>query len=147
MDTPYAIQQYLLSLSLITNLVGNKVYLLELGADVCTGVVDPTIEQQMPFECVVIKAAGGPALHGQVLPLNDLHLDIISYGQTAHLAYNVDSAVYQALKYLKPSIWANTYLHWAKPLTRAIQLRDPTTEWPYVVSVWQTLASDVTIAA
>lgn len=108
--------------------------------------LDESVDLIMPVECVLLRSAGG--LGGfSTLELNDQHMAIGCYGGTSHLAWNLDSAVYTALKNLTPSVWAKTYLHWAKASTRGNAVVEPTTQWPLVISVWQIRASDLTIAA
>lgn len=137
MDVPFAIQQYLLTIEEVTELVGSNIFLLE---------IPQSSDLTEPFMCTVVRAGGGAARYGSgTLELNDLRIVMASYGPTLHLAYNIDGAIYEALKTLTPSVWGSTYLHWVKPAVRPIALRDPDLQWPYVVSSWQTLASDITI--
>lgn len=115
----------------------NGVFLLEL---------DETIDPLMPIECVVIRGSGGPGGFG-TLQLNDQRLAIACYGGTPHLSWNLDGAVYAALKKLGPSVWAQTYLHWAHATVRGSSIIEPTMQWPITISAWQVRASDLTIAA
>jgi hypothetical protein len=151
MDTPFAIQQFLAhdagvqaavrqGFSWPTNGANgpvNGVFLMEL---------DEAMDSVMPIECVLVRAAGGAGGY-LTLQLNDQRLVTYSYGATMHLAWNLDGAVYSALKNLTPSVWAKTYLHNVHPAQRGNELREPNLQWPYILSIWQVRASDLTIAA
>jgi len=146
-DIPYAIQQLLAADPGVQAAVRasfawpstgrNGVFLLEL---------DQSINDDMPIECVLVRAGGGPGGY-TTLQLNDQRVVTFCYGQTLHLAWNLDGAVYAALKNMQPSVWAKTYLHYANPSIRGTELIEPQLQWPYILSTWQVRASDLTIAA
>lgn len=155
MDVPYAIQTYLQADAGVQAAItppsqiapgfawppcgSGGIFLLEL---------DPAVDAYMPFECVVVDAGGGaPGFGAGSLAVNEMRILISCYGRTIHLAYVLSMAVYQALKHLANVIERHTYVQWCRPLTGSNALRDPDTQWPYVVSSWQALASDLTIAA
>jgi len=147
MDIPYAIQQFLAADPGVQACVRknfswparspNGVFLLEL---------DESMDDNMPLECVLVRAGGGPGGYA-TLQLNDQRIVTFCYGNTMHLAWNLDGAVYAALKNLEPSVWAKTYLHYANPSSRGTELTEPNLQWPYILSIWQVRASDLTIAA
>jgi len=146
-DIPYAIQQFLAADPGVQASVRagfawpttgpHGVFLLEL---------DQSIDNNMPIECVLVRAGGGPGGY-TTLQLNDQSVVTFCYGQTLHLAWNLDGAVYAALKNMQPGVWAKTYLHYANPSTRGTELIEPQLQWPYILSIWQVRASDLTIAA
>lgn len=136
----------------MTDLIeGLKAFLLaDPGvSSLTTNVFDEEIpvnrDKDMPFKCVIIRAGGGSNTFGKTLPIGDSRVNFLSYAETPHLAATLDGAVYNALKNLTPSIWAHTYIHWCKQLVGPIGLRDTSLQWPYVVSSWQALASDITV--
>lgn len=147
MDIPYAIQQFLAADPGVQACVragfswparaANGVFLMEL---------DQSIDDDMPIECVLVRAGGGAGGY-TTLQLNDQRIVTFCYGANLHLAWNLDGAVYAALKNLEPSVWASTYLHWVHPSTRGTELVEPNLQWPYILSIWQVRASDLTIAA
>jgi hypothetical protein len=148
MDIPYALQDFL---SADAGVQANVRQGFSWPSDAPYGVflleLDESMDTVMPIECVVLRASGGPPTYGSgTLELNDQRLGIFCYGATPHLAYNLYGAVYNALKNLTPSIHKSTYVHWAKPEVKGTNLRDPNLQWPYVLSSWQVLASDLTIS-
>lgn len=137
-DIVEAIRMVLLADATILELTSGRVFDTELPVN-----EDP----HMPRKCVLVRAAGGSNGLGRgTLQINDTRFNILSYGETRHLAATVDTAVYDVLKPLSPSVWASTYLHWCKSASGPIPQRDPDLQWPYVVRSWEVLASDITVA-
>lgn len=100
----------------------------------------------MPRSAVVLLHAGGlGAIGSGVQRYGDVRVDVRTYGATPKLASDVWRAVHPALKNLLREVHAETLLHWAKPSGGPISLRDPDTHWPYVLSSWQVLRSEVVV--
>jgi len=101
----------------------------------------------MPQPTVVVRRSGGGVLvgAGSYLSVHDERIDINAYGSTPGEAAKVSSAVFAALKSLRRQVSDETLVHWAIPEMAPMSLRDPDTEWPYEVSSWQVLISEVEV--
>lgn len=105
-------------------------------------------DTSMPQRSVIIRASGGSNQYGQgTLQLRDRRFHTITYGETAHLASVVDTAVSDCLKLFTPGIWAHTYIHWVKLAVGPVSMRDPDLLWPYLTSSYNVLASEITVTA
>jgi hypothetical protein len=111
-----------------------------------------TMDVNMPAKAVVIKPHGGPgaglgaSAHSYdpaPLQLNYSRIQVQCFGETPHLAYVVDWAVYMSLKNLERSVLGDTYIHNCIRATGPIPARDPELQWPYSTSVWLVKASDL----
>lgn len=122
-------------------LVGARVFAAELPDD------DPAINLKAgPVKAVVVRYAGGPQQIGQgYARYGDFRADVLCYGETPHEAAKAHVAAHVALKQLRRTGQAGTVLHWCRPAGGPLSLRDPDTEWPYVMSAWQVLAGEVAI--
>jgi hypothetical protein len=144
MDIPYAIQLALQADPNVSAIVGTNIFLLQLPETMEPSSIGPTA---MPQPCAVVMAGGGGARYGgETLQLNDQRINVLAYGPTAHLAWVLSEAIYIALKNLTPKTWGHTFLQWVKPSVKGTLLEDPDLQWPYVVSSYQALASDLTMS-
>jgi hypothetical protein len=101
----------------------------------------------MPRQTVVVRGAGGSILFGNdFMELGDVRLDIFNYGATPREADATAWIVHRVMKHSKRYTAANGLFHWAKPTNSGMNLRDPDTEWPYVLSSWQVLVSEKEVA-
>jgi hypothetical protein len=133
--------------------LGLRAFLLGTGdviALVQERIFAPEVPQgeadDMPRKCAVLRPAGGGILtSNSYMQLGDPRIDIFSYGETPYEADRVHRAVYGALKQMRRNVQGEALLHWAKPSTAGLPLRDPDTEWPYVLSSWQVLVAEVPI--
>jgi len=134
-----------------------------IGALVAVLKADPTVSQltdlvfgaelpaaentAMPQQCVVIKPSGGAQqLGGGYQQFSDQRVDVFCYGETPHAAYTLHTAVRLALKQLQRTSQGKTLLHWCRTAGGPLNLRDPKTEWPYTISSFQVLASEIALA-
>lgn len=122
----------------VAALVSGRVYGMELPeAD----------DVSMPRYALVVTLAGGNLLTGGTWSeYGDPRFDVFAYGATRLEANQLYRAAHVALKAMTRVKHASVLLHWARPAGGPIPLRDPDTTWPYVLSTWQVLLSEVAAA-
>lgn len=112
------------------------------GGEVPAGQVDT-----MPRTSIVVQAAGGLGVFGRSYQrYGDKRVDIICYADSPRAAYALWLQVRPVLKHMRRQVQAGTLLHWARQSGDATQARDPDTDWPAVLSTWQVLAAEQTVA-
>src|SRR6516164_7407529 len=108
MDVPYAIQQFLAAdLGVQASVRAGYAWPVSMPNGVALLDLDESVDAAMPIETVLVRVGGGSGGY-TTLQLDDQRLVTFSYGATMHLAWNLDGAVYAALKNLTPGIWAKT---------------------------------------
>jgi hypothetical protein len=100
----------------------------------------------MPRAAVVLRPAGGGLLGRAYQDVGDVRVDVECYGAVARQAWEVNLAVYQALKHLSRVVSAGVLLHWAQPSSKGVLARDPVTDWPVCLASYQVLAAEVPAA-
>lgn len=137
------------------NLISALIALLKADADVNTatggrvwgGEVPSGQVDAMPQASVVVQAAGGLGVFGRGYQRHsDKRVDVICYADSPRAAYQLWLQVRPVLKHMRRQVQAGTVLHWARPSGDATQARDPDTDWPAVLSTWQVLAAEETVA-
>lgn len=132
MDPLAAVIDFLQSQTVITDLVGSRVF---------GGELPRSENAQMPRQAVVLTPAGGGLYGTETADWGDSRVDIDCYGASPLDAWELYLAVADALKGMQRQMQAGVLLHWAKPSSRGITARDPATDWPVTISSWQVLAS------
>jgi hypothetical protein len=101
------------------------------GASVYRPTLPETIQDDMPFACIVVRPAGGYTLFGTgLLPVADPRIDFTCYAGTPQESYEIAVATARTLKQLQMSVWENTKLYWARVAGGPIPLPDTDTLWP-----------------
>lgn len=113
-----------------------------VGTRVYGGELPTPVQKQMPLRCVVLQPSGGGASGRGWLTVLGLRLDVRCYATRPDEAMAVYLAVHGALKQMRRNVQDGTVLHWAAPVSSAMSLRDPDAEWPFVLSVWETLSGE-----
>ena len=120
--------------------VGSVMATRVFGAELPPGEVS-----SMPRECAVIKASGGPGSDMNYMKTNRNRYELRAYGRTPLLAWDAHLAVHDALKQMVPNVINSTKLNNAIQVQGPMQLRDPDTNWPFVLSSYSISASEVTV--
>lgn len=124
----------------VASLVGARVFRPELPA---------TEVPFMPRATVVLQPSAGGFLVGadSYLAVGDQRVDVIAWGGSPGEASDVHDAVHIFLKNLVRGVAQGALVHWARPETAPLYLRDPDTEWPFLRSSWQVLVSEVEVTS
>lgn len=99
----------------------------------------------MPRACITVSAGGGFHVRSYV-QLQTPRLDVKCYGRTLSETGALHQAAYNALKYLNRRAQGVAFLHNAIQVGGPLSLRDDDTDWPFVWSTWEVLASDLAIS-
>lgn len=143
-DPLLALIAFLKADSTIDDLTNGRVFGVELPEkDTATSFAI----ENMPIGAIVLRPSGGAQLIGNAYQrFGDGRVDVVCYGAKPRSARTLYLAAHGALKHLKRSTWAECVLHWARPAGGPLSLRDPDTEWPFTLSVWQVLANELAVA-
>lgn len=109
--------------SAVSALAGTNVYGMEVPRDAVPA---------QPEYLIVVRSVGGHAAR-DYLPISRVMFDIFSYGNSLYRASQLDLAVYAALKAIRRVVADGSLIHNAEVNAGAISLRDPGTNWPYMV--------------
>lgn len=90
----------------------------------------------MPRKCAVVRPAGGATSTGY-MPTGRLRLDVRCYGATPYEAAEVEAAVAAVLHHYRGGVTVHGRVHWFRQAGGINHLRDPDTDWPLALSVWQ----------
>ena len=136
MNVTAAIAKVLRADASITALAGSRVFGGEL----------PNREvQSMPRPVVVLRATGGGSLGPgarSYAPWRVNRLDIFCYGRTPHEGSELHDAVYKAMTQLRQTVAADTVLKNASVSGGPVQTRDPDTDWPYTLGIYDVSATE-----
>lgn len=132
-DLLTAVRRFLLSNAGVAGHVGTRVW----GEEVPQSETD-----NMPRKGVLIRRAGGYVLGVGYIEIGDPRFDIYAYGGSPFDAGQVFQSLYIPLKQMRRNIQGPALLHWARPAGGPVAMRDPDTEWPMVLSVWQILGAE-----
>jgi hypothetical protein len=111
--------------------IGQRVYVARVP-----GEPDPD-----PGPGVLLRHAGGPGAPRHA-PLLAVRVDVHAYGPTPYAANLVHYAVHAALRRIERQTIAGTLLHSVLAEGGPVDLVDPVTQWPEVVSTWALLAAE-----
>lgn len=131
-----AIIDFLQADARVTTVMAARVF----GAELPPGEVS-----NMPRECAVIKASGGPGNDMGYMKTNRNRYEIRAYGRTPLLAWDAYLAVHDALKQMTPNVTNSTKLNNAIQVQAPMQLRNPELKWHFVLSSYSISASEVTV--
>ena len=103
----------------------------------------------MPRRAILLRDAGGYVLPGsQVdIEIGDPRVDILCYGATPFEAKAVWRAVHPHMRRLNREVWSQTLLHWARQGGGPNGGIDADTKWPFILSSYQVLASEVVVTS
>lgn len=135
-DPLAAVRAYLLGITELTALVGQRVYVPELpGADATA----------MPRAAVVLSESGGPGdlTYGH---LSVQRMDVRSYGPTFIEAWHVHAVVHRALKAIRRVRVGACLIHVVTVETGVLRLREPEVNWPLALRVYQVKSAELTAA-
>ena len=132
-DPLVAVRIFLLAESDITDLVGQRVYTLELPKEV-TG--------DMATGAVVIKAGPGSMPGVGCAKLGTSNADVWSYGVSPQAAREISLVVYDKLKFLHRVVSNDTLIHDVIPVNAAINFRDPNGDWPIQMQTYRITAAE-----
>lgn len=119
-----------------------------VGTRVFGGDLPASEAQHMPRQALIIQDAGSLGVFGESNNFGDLRIDLKCYGATPYQAWQVRQAVKQASKHrLLRVVSEGVLLHWARQAGGTGHLRDADTGWPFHVTSWQVLASEVEVPA
>ena len=125
----------LLADSQVQSLSSGRIFVPKLDAT----AGDPPLGQEMPQACVVVRGTGGgslgPGARSRV-PWNITRLDIQCFGSTPFEASQLHWAVYDVLTALERTVADDVILHDATVTGGPIDDRDPDTDWPYTLGVY-----------
>ena len=136
MNVTAAVVEVLRADASITALAGSRVY----GGELPNGEV-----QSMPRPAIVLRATGGGSLGPgarSYSPWRVNRLDIFCYGGTPYEGAELHDAVYSAMTQLWQTVAAGTVLKNASVSGGPIQTRDPDTDWPYTLGIYDVSATD-----
>ena len=118
--------------------VGNRVYGLEFPrASVATNA--------MPLDSIVLNPSGGLDARSYV-QITRPRIDVWAYGPTASDAMWTLLAAHDALKYVKNATHGSVRIYGANQISGPVNLREPETEWPLVISSWEVLVNEAAAA-
>lgn len=108
----------------------------------------PAEEQRfMPRAAVVVSPAGGSgAFGGGYQQYGDRRVDVHLYAATMPDADALWRALNPAMKQMRRAVHADCLLHWARSGGDPLTLRDPDTDWPYVLASYQVMAAEVAVS-
>ena len=130
----------LLADSGISAVAGARVWGMEIPRD-CTEHEAPCTEaRHMPRACIVVKPSGGAGT-GQgarsYAPWHVRRFDVFAYAETPNDANSLAEQVYDFMTQLRQILAAGTLLKDAVAVAGPIPNRDPDTDWPYAMSVFE----------
>lgn len=116
-------------------LVEDRIYGMELPRDTST-------TSEMPRAALVVNPSGGLGI-ASYAQITRPRIDLRAYGSTPGTALKALLAAHDVLKYAKNSIAAGVKFYGVTLLSAPVNLREPDTEWPLVVSSWEMLVNEV----
>lgn len=96
------------------------------------GEIDGVLAKSMPRSCILVTSAGGPAVDGRTNDLATGRQDVKCYGETVARAWRLHEVVYENLRYGGQRRLAGKHALMIRPTAGAIQMRERTTDWPYI---------------
>lgn len=107
------------------------------------GELPSRVADEMPTPAIVVRRSGSVGAFGQAWQeYGDARVDIFYYGATPGDAEALYRTANPELKQLTREVYASCLLHWAREAGGGTQLRDPDTDWPYILASYQLLASE-----
>lgn len=132
-----------LLVALVAHLEADTAVAAAVGSRVYGAELPPSETDAQPRAAIVVRYAGGLGQYGRGWQQwGDRRIDTLCYGADPAAAGGVFNALHPAMKQLEREAYADVLLHWARQAGGPLQLRDPDTNWPLVLSTWQVLASE-----
>ena len=96
----------------------------------------------MPRKCIVVRQSGLGGQSRGFVRLQPALVDVACYGETPYEAELLRLEVSRFLKDFRRRMSEGFLLHSFDLVNGPIHLREPQTEWPYVLETWRCLASE-----
>ena len=128
----------------ISQLTGDWIFAPRLPKRPGSDELEDYVAEAMPRHCLVVKRAGGGSLGPGARGYHDWRvsrLEVFSYGTTPYDADLLDAQVHDFFTNLTQRVEGDTILRDAVVSGGPIDLLDPDTHWPYVLSVYDLSAS------
>lgn len=107
------------------------------------GIEVPASESEsMPRKMIVIRQSGLGGASGGFVRMQRALLDVACYGETPYEAELLRLEVSRYLKDFRRQMSEGFLIHSFDSVNGPIHLREPQTEWPYVLETWRCLASE-----
>lgn len=107
------------------------------------GIEIPASEADtMPRKLIVVRQSGMGGQSGGFVRVQKALLDVACYGETPYEAEQLRLEVNRYLKDFRRQMSEGFLIHSFDLVNGPIHLREPQTEWPYVVETWRCLASE-----
>jgi hypothetical protein len=120
------------------------------GPRIFVGELPASESPNMPRTAVLIQPSGGLPERG-FLQISHPRIDVRCYGETPNAAWRLSAAVHETLKNLQrrnaaaSSSGIKALIHNVDPIGGAVQMREPTGDWPFTFRVYELLASEVPV--
>lgn len=99
----------------------------------------------MPRKALVIKMSGGPGREDYI-EIGTVRYDFLHYGKTPFEARKLWRTVHPVMKQISRQLNSSVLIHSAIGSGGPISLRDGDTDWPFILSSWLVVASELTAA-
>lgn len=96
----------------------------------------------MPRKCIVVRQSGLGGQTGGYARFQKTLVDIICWGETPYEAELLRLEVHRFLKDFRRRMAKGFLLHSFDLVQGPLPLKDPDTDWPYVLCSWRVLASE-----
>lgn len=96
----------------------------------------------MPRKCIVVRQSGQGGASGGYTRIQKTLVDIACYGETPYEAEILRLEVHRFLKDFRRRMSKGFLLHSFDLVNGPTPLREPQTEWPYVLETWRCMASE-----
>lgn len=107
------------------------------------GIEVPASEAEfMPRKLIAVRQSGMGGQSGGFVRLQRALIDIACYGETPFEAERLRLEVSRFLKDFRRRTSEGFLLHSFDLVNGPIHLREPQTEWPYVLETWRCMASE-----
>lgn len=107
------------------------------------GIEIPASEAEyMPRKLIVVRQSGMGGQSGGFVRVQKPLIDVAYYGETPYEAEVLRLEVNRYLKNFRRRMSEGFLLHSFDLVNGPIHLREPQTEWPYVLETWRCMASE-----
>lgn len=143
-DVPALVVAYLKTGSIVTSLVGQRIYAEEIPR--------AELDAWRPNEaraCIVVQSsAGGFQTFGRTfIRAGNSRIDLRCYGPDARTAGQIWNAAYPWLKHAKRSVVGSRLLYAAMPLIERTMLREPDTGFWFAWGAFDIIAAEIPVPA
>ena len=121
-----------------------EAFLSANGIDRVFGEEVPSKEaKNMPRACTLVKTAGGVAQ--DFVTIGRTRIDVRTFGETPYQARTEYLKVYDLLKSAKAQAMDDVWFLSAVMESGPLSMRDPDTQWPYVMSIWNVMSREISL--